>query len=474
VEVTPIGWILLSLGVSLYWVAPQFLYTLMIFFIPFSATAVANIGSAGSASGVQASMLFGSLWILKELPALGRISLRPYWPRLRTPVRRLTFFGLVAIISLVMPLWINGHVVIESPELADSGSAPLQFTATHVTQTIYLIYGVLLTILMALKNSEIHEFIRSVRIFLISAIFVSLWGLFQLLCWSFNLDYPAYLFNTSATESALGYTQEIREVGLKRISSVATEPSMFAQCMLIAAIIALFTLINPQPLLSKIWDRLAVGVIVGGLLISTSTTAYVGLAGVLALYAVALMYLRIRRGQLLIFVLLFAGLLFFVYTGFSSVQDVVASMIVGKGESYSALARLNSVLLARDYFFRYPVLGLGWGSVTSHDLVFKLLSNTGLAGLLTFSMFLASAATCLWRAARGRENINIDQKLWPVCLLATLIILIFTNIAGGFAFTYGHVWFVFGLAVGVSAVNRAPSIGPHGLENLYPRTVVVP
>jgi len=474
VEVTPIGWVLLSLGVSLYWLAPQSLYALMIFFLPFSATAVVNIGSAGSASGVQASMLFGSLWMLKELPGLGRISLRSYWPRLRMPIRQLSFFGLVVIISLVMPLWINGHVVIESAELGDSGSAPLQFTATHITQTIYLIYGVLLTILVALKNSEVQELIRSVKIFLISAIFVSLWGLFQLLCWSFNLEYPAYLFNTSATESALGYTQEIREVGLKRISSVATEPSMFAQCMLIAAILALFTLLSPKPLISKMWDRLAVGVIIGGLLISTSTTAYLGLAGVLAVYGIALMYLRIRRGQLVVFLLLFAGLLFFVYAGFSSVQDVVASMIIGKGESYSALARLNSVLLARDYFFQYPVLGLGWGSVTSHDLVFKLLSNTGLAGLFTFLMFLVTAVTCLWRAARDGESVNVDRKLWPVCLLATLIILIFTNVTGGFAFTYGHVWFVFGLAIGVPAVNHATRHGSHGLENLYPQTGVVP
>ena len=356
-EVTPIGWILLPLGVSLYWLAPEFLYVLMVFFLPFSATAVANIGSADSASGVQASMLFGSLWMLKELPALGRISLSPYWRHLRAPIRQLSFFVLVVIISLVMPLWINGHAVVESSELGDSGSAPLQFTARHITQTVYLVYGVLLTILVALKNSELQQLIRSMRIFLMSAIFVSIWGFFQLLCWSFNLEYPAYLFNTSVTESALGYTQEIREVGLKRISSVATEPSMFAQCMLVAAVIALFALVSPQPLISKMWDRLAVGIIVGGLLISTSTTAYVGLAGVLAIYGVAVIYLKIHRSQYVIFLLLLGMLLFFAYAGFSPVQDVITSMIIGKGDSYSALARLNSVLLARDYFF--PVSRFG-------------------------------------------------------------------------------------------------------------------
>ncbi len=419
-------------------------------------------------------MLFGSLWMLKELPALGRISLSPYWRHLRAPIRQLSFFVLVVIISLVMPLWINGHAVVESSELGDSGSAPLQFTARHITQTVYLVYGVLLTILVALKNSELQQLIRSMRIFLMSAIFVSIWGFFQLLCWSFNLEYPAYLFNTSVTESALGYTQEIREVGLKRISSVATEPSMFAQCMLVAAVIALFALVSPQPLISKMWDRLAVGIIVGGLLISTSTTAYVGLAGVLAIYGVAVIYLKIHRSQYVIFLLLLGMLLFFAYAGFSPVQDVITSMIIGKGDSYSALARLNSVLLARDYFFQYPVLGLGWGSVTSHDLVFKLLSNTGLAGLLAFSIFLVSAMTCLWRAARGAGSVTTERKLWPVCLLSTLIIVIFTNVAGGFAFTFGHVWFVFGLAICVPAVEQATRKRSHGFETFYPQTGVVP
>jgi hypothetical protein len=472
-EITPIGWVMLPVGLSLYWLAPEYLYALMVFFLPFSATAIVNIGYPDSASGVQSSMLFGSLWMLKELLALDRTSLHPYWRRLRTPIRQLNLFTLIVIMSLFMPLWINGHVVIESADLGDSGSAPLQFAGTHVTQTIYLIYGVLLAILVALRNSNLSQLIRSLRIFLISAIFVSIWGAFQLLCWSFNIDYPAYLFNTSATESALGYTQVIQEAGLKRISSVATEPSMFAQTMLIAAVIALFAVLSRQPLISKTWDRLAVGIIIGGLLISTSTTAYIGLVGVLALYGLGLMYLKICRGRYLIFLFLFGGLLFYTYSGFAPAQDLFESMIIGKGESYSALARLNSVLLARDYFLQYPILGLGWGSVTSSDLVFKLLSNTGLAGFLVFALFVATASVRLWRAARTGQGIPADKKLWPVCLLAALLILIFTNVAGGFAFTYGHLWFVFGLAICVPTLNYVATNGSDGLEDPYPRVGAV-
>ena len=55
-----------------------------------------------------------------------------------------------------------------------------------------------------------------------------------------------------------------------------------------------------------------------------------------------------------------------------------------------------------------------------------------------------------------------------------LIIVIFTNVAGGFAFTFGHVWFVFGLAICVPAVEQATTKGSHGLEKFYPQTGVVP
>ena len=454
-EITPIGWILLGIAAFSYWLAPQVLYPLAIFFLPFSATAVANVGSPDSASGVLASMLFGAVWMAKELPALRQLRSQSGEQGLHKPMLQLGLFVLVVVLSLLMPFWINGHFVIENPELGQTGSAPLQFTGRHITQTIYLIYGILFTIFVALKNSDSRELVRSVKIFIVSSVFVSLWGFFQFACGMLNIDYPAFIFNTSKTESAAGYTQEIKEAGLTRISSVATEPSMFAQCMLISAVLALFVLLSPRPLLSKTWDRFAVAIIVGALLISTSTTAYLGLAGVLVLYALALGYLRIFRARYLIPAFAFACVLGVAYAAIFPVTEVFQSAILEKGESYSVLARVNSVLLARDYFLQFPILGLGWGSVTSHDLVFKLLSNTGILGLSAFVLFLATVFVRLWRSARRGPPSEASRMMWSVCILISLVVLILTSVAGDFAFTYGHVWFVFGLAMCVPVLNRS-------------------
>jgi O-antigen ligase len=466
VEITPIGRILLPLGAGFYLLAPQFLYPVMVFFLPFSATAVVNVGSADSASGVQASMFFGALWMLRELPSLGQYLRLQHIAPLRAPVRRLGLFVLVVCLSLIMPLWINGHLVIESSELGDSGSAPLQFSVRHITQTLYLVYGILLAILVAIRNSDSQELARSTKIFLISAVFVSLWAFLQFFCWTLNREYPAYIFNTSATESALGYTQELQDMGLKRISSVTTEPSMFAQCMLVAAMLALFTVVRARPLISRTWDRLAVGTIIGGLLISTSTTAYVGLALTLFLYLLALKYLGVLRRRYVIALFLLAGMLLYALAVYSPARDMFESLVLNKGDTYSALARLNSVWLAWDYFLQYPLLGVGWGSVTSHDLIFKLLSNTGVVGLFVFLLFLWTALSRLYRAARNGRGDHSKSRLWPVCLLATSIVLIFTNIVGGFAFSYGDVWFVFGLAISVPALTSGTASTKPG--NFYP------
>jgi O-antigen ligase len=456
-NITPIGWILIPLGLASYWWAPERLYVLMIFSLPFSATAVVNIGGSDASSGVQASIFFGALWIMRELPKFRHSSGSPLRENLRAPTHQLKMFAAVVLLSLIMPLWINGRVYIEDPEFANPNSGPLQFTSKQITQTLYLFYGLLLSLLIAFRNSEVAEFVRSIRIFVISAIFVSAWGFFQFSCYLLGFTYPAYIFNTSATESAMGYLQELEDIGLKRISSVATEPSIFAACMLLALVFALFALVRKQPLISKMWDRFAVAIIVGALLISTSTIAYVGLAAVFVGYLLGLVRLKVLRPKYVVMLLSFAALLGLVYVWSSSAQDLMSSMIVGKSESYSGIGRLYSIVLAAGYFLQYPILGLGWGSVTSHDLVFKLLSNTGILGFLTFSLFLVSLLRRLWRTTRTVNSDNPEGAWRAVCSLIAFLILMFSNLTTDFVFVYGHLWFVLGLAMSATALSPAES-----------------
>jgi len=429
----------------------------MVFLLAFSATAVVNIGFAGVSSGLQAYMFIGTLWLMKELPAFYKVSRSEFSPYFSRSTLDLRLFLCAVLLSLLMPIWINGGLSVANPEFGyATQEKPLQFSMTHVTQTLYLIYGVLITILVAYKNSKPQECIRSIRIFLISAIFVSLWGFLQLICYHLDVPYPAAVFNSSATESAQGYLEELEDLQLKRISSVTTEPSMFAQCLLVAAVFIIVALTCRLPLISRAWDRTAAGLILVALLISTSSTAYLGLALVALLCVMVLWYRRIVRGKHILLFSTLVGLVTYALASSSASREMLDSQLFSKTETYSAMARLNSILLARDYFLNYPILGLGWGSVASHDLVFKLLANTGLLGFVTFAIVLGRPIVRLWPSKQTIDVKEPDQLRWAVGLFIALVTLVATNIGTGFAFAFGHFWFILGLAIAAASWPTAP------------------
>lgn len=447
---------------------PRLLYGCTVFFLPFSATAVVNLSFSDATSGLQATTFFGVLWMLREGPKAVRDAGLWRSQQMQTSVRRIRFFMLTVLLSLVMPLWIHGRLTIDCPDLGCTDSTPLIFTFRHITQTMYLAYGLLLTLFIAVKNSDILQFRKSVRIFLTSSVFVSCWGFLQWYCYRGGLSYPAFVFNNNASESALGYLQDLPDLGLTRISSVATEPSMLSQYMLIAVVIAVFAVFGGRTVISRWWDRVTLCVAVLILLLSTSSTAYAGLAILLPTSMLGLWYLKKLGLRPLAIAGVAALVLYVVYVGSPLMQDVADTMIFTKAEGYSAIGRFNSLLLAFGYFRAFPILGIGWGSASAYDLALKLLSNTGILGLLTFGLFVMSTFAGLWRTMAWKipQQRVSEQAYWACCFLVACFMLIVTNEISGFAFVYGHPWFVFGMALAVPAiVNRSP-----GNCRLEPRT----
>src|ERR1019366_3634398 len=115
-QITWIGAILLPLGIYAYFFAPDLLYVATIFLLPFSATAILNFGFLEATTGIQAMIYFGTLWMLSGGPDALRRSRVWRSPPMQTSVRRLLFFMLVVGLSLLMPIWINGDLVIEPYE----------------------------------------------------------------------------------------------------------------------------------------------------------------------------------------------------------------------------------------------------------------------------------------------------------------------------------------------------------------------
>ena len=210
-----------------------------------------------------------------------------------------------------------------------------------------------------------------------------------------------------------------------------------------------------RAVISRFWDRVALAVTALLLLMSTSTTAYAGLAILLPVSLLGLWYL----GRLRLLPAVVAGsvvlVLYFAYARFDAIQVIADKMIFSKSEDYSGIGRINSLLLGYTYFRMYPILGIGWGSSTSADIILKLLSNTGILGLFAFGWFLKSLFSQLWgsmsRPAR-RARVS-EQTYWACGLLVATFMLIATSELSGFAFVYGHTWFVFGMALAVPLLH---------------------
>lgn len=404
-------------------------------------------------------MFFGSLWLLREaVNAL--VTLNLSWPRkLTKPIITIALFLIVALCSLWMPVIIDGRLQVASPELLDTSSAPLRFGFRNITQAIYLVFGCTIAMLVALKNSEGKTLARSLQVYCWSGLFISCWGFLQWILHFLNLPYPAFVFNTSETISALGFAGQFGEVGLQRVSSVAVEPSLLAQFLLTIFPLLFFAVIGRARVISPFWDRIVLGIVITVLLLTTSATAYLGLLIVLLFSGILAYKQNLIRPIHILTLFVATAVCTIVYLSIPAVRDLFTLGILTKTESYSGLERIRSILLAWDYFLEYPILGIGWGSATSHDLVVKLLSNTGVLGLATFGIMLITVF--------GRLKLSVSkspQEFWAggglgqLSIYVSLFILVSMNVLTGFAFVFGHFWFILGIAIGLPEALRTNPI----------------
>jgi hypothetical protein len=141
-----------------------------------------------------------------------------------------------------------------------------------------------------------------------------------------------------------------------------------------------------------------------------------------------------------------------VTTAVPLAAQIVDMMLLSKFEAGSGLERLYSTGLAAQDFIRYPLLGAGWHNVNCTDLVFLILANTGLIGLIAFGSFLLPILRGLWVSAK-------EGKLAGVLLLSGVTLIVVLAEAAGLTYAAGYIWLVFGLGAGaVIAARGEPAI----------------
>jgi hypothetical protein len=446
------GALILITGMCLFFFSPKFLYAAMVVAIPFSATAVVNFGQEGEGKSIWAWFFLGALWILREA-----VSGVPPWRKLGWFATRQARYALLAfacavIISLSVPLILNGTSWVPNMDnqTAIIRPASIGFGMYNLTQTAYLIFGILLAIAAAAENSSPGRLLRTLRLYVGSCIFVAAWGVFQLWCNLTGRDYPFFIFNNSNDVSALGYKQTValRIANIGRISSVTLEPSVLASELLIALMILLVCRSFSKPLLSPKWDKTALALIAATLILSTSTTAYAGM--LVALMVGAVTQLAAGKSSKLYFSLagaaVAAGTLVIVLLPVAT--QIASTVIFNKLGETSGVARLQSIVVGLHDFLRYPILGTGWHTVDCGDWIFLILANTGVVGLVAFVSFLYPMLRTLWKSCRMGNYLS-------VILLATVGFLLVISEAGvGLEYAAGYDWLFLGLAASAAALVR--------------------
>jgi len=446
---TPLGLTIIVVGLAALLASRRLLYRLLIFSVPFSGTSVVNIGSGENAAGIQPWMYFGALVVLAEF--LG-------WllnPRRRVPLSLIKRGALVATFvlilsaSLLMPEYINGKLEITSPSLTDPFSEPLRFGERNITSFIYVAFGATLALCIARRNLCDAEADLTEKSYLSAAMLVCFLGIAEFISHLLHFPSPTLLFRNSASEGARGYLGFLTE-GVTRVSSVAVEPSILAQYLMTALPLTLAPSLGLKYIFSKSADRFAFCLVLVVLILTTSSVAYISLAAAPLLLLPAIYGMGIGTRKIVFRLLLGAAAFLLLLSGFyfvfPFVKTVLNSVLFQKAISYSALDRLKTISLAWGYFKQYPLLGVGWGSVTSHDLIVMILANSGILGLIAFSLL---SIAIIWPTLRRRDASEVTKRSRAMWLLSWLFLLFASGISE-FPFVFGHLWIVMGMGIAAS------------------------
>ncbi|SDP56716.1 O-Antigen ligase [Mucilaginibacter sp. OK268] len=442
-SITGTGIILMILGIYGLIFNVKFLYNITIFFIPFSATAIFNIGSGDNGSAIQPFMVLGSLWLVSLfIDKAKRFSKYKIVNKAELlALCLLTGFAIIALVSLIMPMKINGTEMGNISGQLDA-IEPIGFSGRNITQYIYLLFGIIIAIGLYIHNKDENNYKNTIKVYALSIVFVVFWGVLELICYYKNITYPDFIFNNSISKSAGGFNGFLDDdAGTKRISSVAVEPSILVQSVEIFIPFLIMGIIKKRFIFNKISDTIFLLVLIAFIFRTTSTVGIVCLCFLIALsYLFYLRTLELKRRILFIMVSVFLipVALLIMYGMF---RNIIDQALFNKSDSYSGLERASAVIEAWKSFLNHPILGVGWGSVSSFDLFVKILSNTGLIGLALFVGFLWVAFSNQIKA----KNVNYNKSIYRQAIIISFSTLIFSNIVSGFSFVFGFFWLATGL-----------------------------
>lgn len=453
---TPTGLIVIALGIWCQFGSFRRALISTVLLTIFEAADAADMPALGGASITPAKlfMLFLVLRVVSMRGGFGALcaELSP---------RRVLFLYFLLLLwavpsAIMLPRLFQGGVQVFTlqRDLIDSGLVPLKPSSGNITQTVNALGSLATAVLVSALARRPGGYDAVLQALMI------LTGM--------NLGFAVLDLATAATGTgfildvihtgAYAFLTDDETAGMKRISGSFTEASSFATFSLdlLAVNLSLFVS-RVRPKLTGFYSC----ALVLFLLLSTSTTAYVGLAifaVAFAVYAGWSLLIGASARALKIFVLLGLTGTFFVCAvlllapGFADAAwNIINISVLQKGQSDSAIERGSFNIQAGKLFLETHGLGVGLGSTRTSNYIYLLLSNVGAIGFVLFFSFIAALALIRPRdSLDGQERrivaaakVGVLGALVPAVLIATI-------------FDLGPLFYVL---VGITA-SGATALGP--------------
>ena len=447
-SVTYIGLIVICISLTMFVVAPRYLVPWAVGLSVLQAASVVNVGGVFPI-GVSPYFFVTLLICLRFLPLwlsgqLGFAREEAVCIYLR-PLLLMVLWGILS--ATVFPVLFSGALV-DSPRggMDAASSVPLQWTWSNVAQAGYLVLNVVFIVYMLWQSVDRIHLERCIAAFRWSGAFAAAVGAYQLVAHISGLPYPASFFNSNL---AWGQLTDQNIGGAWRVSATFTEPSVAGAYFAMWTTLLLFSTLGGERVTWSNWFLLVTGIVM--LALTTSATGYlVGATVVVLLFGKEMLYLLVRgvMGRRIVLTLvivaaaLMAGLLIL-----PNVTHVLHEVMWQKSQSRSGRNREATAFRALYLIVDTVGLGVGLGSNRPSGLLFYILSNMGVPGLLLFvyllhiTRMLTAHAPTRWISERCSSWIRACGWAFAVELLAALI--------AGTEITAPAIWVSWGILLAV-------------------------
>ena len=490
-EITLLGWITIILSIYAFFKDKKLLLYIMVFLSTFTAANLIHI--TVTTTPILTFEFTGIMWLLREF-----IDFVKSKPKITKEViinkfkeNKLATAFLLFIITIILGevyLAISG-IHIEYTNVLKQ-EAVITFSKANITMGARTILIFIIMIVLSFKLKTKKEVEELVKVFCISSIFAVIWGLLQFITFYLGIPYPAFLFNNNPY-AAQCYDQI--ENNIKRITSIALEPSMFATNLMafMPFVIGTFLKMN-----SNFKDKKYKWIFVLSIfttacaILTTSSTTYVGLVAVYGLFLLYVLFGFIKKGELdnrkknfkKIAILTFASIILAAGVGFASLKTgyalktidylkteqkandgknqgngyssalenlikTIKKMTVEKLGTGSAEERMNGEKIGLSMFKYSPIFGLGFVSYRTFSLFTNILVNAGILGIIAYLYILYVVIKALIKYREENEAVSI---MFLISIIGTTI----TFSVGVPDLLYTFYWIIIVLGYKYATLNK--------------------